>query len=592
MNAAQKLESVRKILLKQRINCYLQPLNDEFMSEYPPTCNRRIEWLTGFTGSAGAVAVTGSKAAFFTDGRYTIQAQHEVDSKLYSLLNSGEIKMEQWLSENLSKGDIVGFDPRLYSFEAMDRIQKALLKKDVQCVAVSNLVDDVWKDRPPLPESPITVLDIGYSGEASAAKRKRVGEAVAKSGADAVVLSTPESVNWLLNIRGRDVEHTPVALIVAIMDTQGSVKLYVSLARCDGFVRRHLGSSVEICDPANLENDLRKMGARGLRVLCDSKSAPVWYQIVLQEAGATVIDGKDPCILPKAIKNAVELRGIRDAHIRDGAAVARLLCWLDEETPRRQVMETEVCEKLLQLRSAHPLFLEPSFATISGSGPNGAIVHYRVSQASNRALKSGELFLLDSGGQYPDGTTDITRTVPIGAPSEEHKDRFTRVLKGHIALAMAHFPQGTTGTQIDVLARQYLWQAGLDYDHGTGHGVGHFLGVHEGPQRINKRGGEAELHPHMIISNEPGYYKTGAYGIRIENLVAVTEKHKGENNKPFFGFETLTCVPIDTRLVDVAMLTAAEKEWLNHYHAWVLEKLSPALDGHEKDWLTARCAAI
>ncbi len=592
MMAERKLQDLRYLIDKYGVNGYIQPLNDAYMSEYPPLCNRRIEWLCGFSGSAGAVAVLSAKAAFFTDGRYSLQAKSEVDSKLYNLFNSGATSLESWLAAEMRPGERIGFDPTLYTRDAITRLQKALAPKGIECIAVENLVDRIWKDRPAAPDSPVSVLDINYSGEAAASKRKRIGLAISNAGADAAVLSTPESVNWLLNIRGRDVENTPVVLTVAMIDAEGSVKLYVSLARCDGYVRRHLGGSVEICDPAALESDLQKMGMRGMRVLCDPATTPLWYSMVLQAAGAVIVDGSDPCILPKAIKNEGELRGIRAAHIRDGVAVSKLLCWLDSETSKRSVSETEVCEKLLQMRMLQPSFVEPSFSTISGSGPNGAIVHYRVTQISDRALKNGELFLLDSGGQYPDGTTDITRTVPVGTPSSEHKDRFTRVLKGHIAIALSQFPEGTGGSQLDAFARQYLWQAGLDYDHGTGHGVGHFLGVHEGPQRISKRGGDAPLVPNMIVSNEPGYYKTGAYGIRIENLVVVIEKSKGDNDKRYLGFDTLTCVPIDTRLVDISLMTQAEKDWLNQYHQWVLEKLSDAMEPHERQWLTARCAAI
>jgi Xaa-Pro aminopeptidase len=592
MAADQKLRDIRYLIDKYNINGYIQPLNDAYMSEYPPGCFRRLEWLCGFSGSAGSVAVLNNKAAFFTDGRYTLQAQNEVDSTLFDQFNSGTLPMEKWLAEHMQPGQRIGFDPTLYTRDAISRIQKAVAQKGVECVPVDNLIDRAWKNRPPEPDSPVAVLDLNYSGEAASAKRKRIGEAVAKTGADAAVLAVPESVNWLLNIRGRDIEHTPVVLTVAIIDVNGSVKLYISLSRCDGFVRRHFGGSVEICEPASLYEDLQKLGMRGMKVLCDPQSTPLWYSMVLQEAGATVVDGTDPCQLPKAIKNEGELKGIREAHIRDGVAVSKLLCWLDKETAKRPVTEMEVCQKLLQVRSLNSLFVEPSFSTISGSGPNGAIVHYRATPATDRALKSGELFLLDSGGQYPDGTTDITRTVPIGAASPEHKDRFTRVLKGHIAIATAQFPQGTGGSQLDAFARQYLWQEGLDYDHGTGHGVGHFLGVHEGPQRISKRGGDAPLMPNMIVSNEPGYYKTGAYGIRIENLVVVTEKSKGENGKAYLGFDTLTCVPIDTRVVDSNLLTQSEKTWLNQYHAWVQEKLSPGLDEPERVWLAARCAAI
>lgn len=583
----KKLTQLREIIKKQELAGYLQPVHDEYMSEYPPACHQRVAWLTGFTGSAGMVAVLKDKAALFVDGRYTLQAKQQTDSTLYEQHNSGELTPENWLVRQMPVGGVLGYDARLFTRSMLSRMQGVLAKRQITLRPVANLVDTVWKDRPAAPASAVSVHPVKYAGESVADKRKRIAAQVREAGADACVLSAPDAVNWLLNIRGCDVECTPLALSVAIIDAEGRVQLYIEPKRCGAAVRTALGRQVTLRAPSSLEEDLRALGQQNASVLCDPQSLPVWFTQVLQEAGAVIIDGADPCLLPKAMKNDTELKGIRAAHIRDGAAVVKLLCWLDKETAGRNVMEMEISDRLLDFRCESELFVEPSFPSITGSGPNGAIVHYRVTEKSNRTLKKGELFLLDSGGQYPDGTTDITRTMPVGKPSREHKDRFTRVLKGHIALALARFPRGTSGSQLDALARQYLWQAGLDYDHGTGHGVGQFLSVHEGPQRISKRGGDAALAPGMVISNEPGYYKTGAYGIRIENLVAVAER-----DKSWLGFETLTCVPIDTRLVDAAMLTKEEKQWLNRYHAWVKKMLSPLLNVSEKAWLKARCRAV
>lgn len=579
--------AIRKSLKKQSIAAFLQPVNDEFMSEYPPEANQRVAFLTGFSGSAGTVVVHTEKAALFTDGRYTLQAKNEVDASVFELHNSATTTPEAWLAEHLAAGERVGYDPKLYTAATLRRMEAVLKKKAISLVPVANVIDPLWTQRPAAPATPLFIHEQRHAGQSSADKRALIARQMEKEGADMCVLSSPDSVCWLLNIRARDVECTPLALCVALIDHEGSVGLFVDAGRCSEAVLAHLGSDVELCPPAALENNLRALGVGQYKVLCDPASVPVWFTQTLSDEGAVIIEAPDPCVLPKATKNATELQGIRAAHLRDGAAIVKLLCWLDETVAKQSVSELDVSEKLLALRALSPDFVEPSFNTIAGSGPNGAIVHYRASEHSNRTLLQGELFLLDSGGQYPDGTTDITRTVAIGEPNAEHKDRFTRVLKGHIAIATAHFPEGTCGSQLDVLARHALWQAGLDYDHGTGHGVGCFLGVHEGPQRISKRGGDTALKVGMIVSNEPGYYKTGEYGIRIENLVTVVQKQP-----KWLGFDTLTCAPIDTRLVDVLQLTADEKSWLNDYHAWVFKSLSPQLETHERGWLELRCKMI
>lgn len=579
MNTNDKLSALRAAMQAQGLYGTIQPVHDEYMSEYPPACARRVEWLSGFSGSAGMLAVLQDKAALFVDGRYTLQAKNEVDTALFEIHNSGETTPEKWLADHKGK---IGYDPKLFTGAMVKRMQKLALQP------VANLVDTIWKDQPPPPATPLFIHEEKYSGEAHASKRKRVAEVIKKAGADVALITAPDAICWLLNVRAHDVESAPLALASAMIGADGSVELFIAPSRCDAKVREHLGNTVAIAGPETLKSALARL--KGRRVLVDPASAPVWFMQKLD--GATLIEGQDPCLLPKATKNEVELQGMREAHVRDGAAVAKLLYWLDGETKKRSVTEMEVVETLLGFRAASPMFKEASFSTIAGSGPNGAIVHYRATQKTNRTLKAGELFLLDSGGQYPDGTTDITRTMVIGEPGAEHKDRFTRVLKGHIAIATARFPEGTSGSQLDALARQYLWQAGLDYDHGTGHGVGCFLNVHEGPQRISKRGGDAPLAPGMIVSNEPGYYKTGEYGIRIENLVAVVKDTAGEGGKSYFKFTTITCAPIDIRLVDGAMLSPAEKGWLNEYHAGVKKQLSPLLFEPERKWLAAACASL
>lgn len=571
-----RLSQLRDKLINHKLDAYLQPVHDEWMSEYPPACNRRVEWLTGFSGSAGLAIILAEKAVLFVDGRYTLQASEQVGAE-YEVLNSADVTAQSWLEKNLGNGAKVGYDPKLYTKVMLDKF------KQFSLIPTENLIDALWENRPPKPATEIFAHDIIYSGETSMEKRLRVAGEIKKSRADAAFLSAPESVNWLLNIRACDTENTPLCLAFAIIDVQGNVQLFVDSARLDEKLKKHLGGGVKICAPDSLAEELRSLSQKTM--LVDKQTTTVFITDLCSASGIKLLAGTDPCVLFKAIKNPVELAGIRKAHIRDGAAVAKLLCWLEKQ---ENISELEVADKLLLFRMQNDLFLEPSFDTIAGSGEHGAIVHYRATQESNRVLQKGELFLLDSGGQYFDGTTDITRTVAIGEPSAEHKDRFTRVLKGHIALAMAQFPEGTAGSQLDALARQYLWQEGIDYDHGTGHGVGCFLGVHEGPQRISKRGGDAPLAVGMVVSNEPGYYKAGEYGIRIENLVTVVEKSVGENGKKFLGFETLTCAPIDVRIIDFLLLTEVEKKWLDNYHGWVKTQILPLLDADEREWLASR----
>ncbi len=529
MQTIEKLAALRKSFTTKAITGYLQPVHDEFLSEYPPSCFQRVQFLCGFSGSAGTLVVLEDKAALFVDGRYTLQAAAEVDGALFEIYNSGDISPENWLAR-FHAGEKIGYDAALCTPNALARCKNPM-------VAVGNLVDSIWQNRPAIPATEIFAHDEKYAGESAQSKCARLAESLKEKNVDAVFLAAPESVCWLLNIRARDVECTPLVLARALLYSDGRAEL--------------------------LRGDVLLPALAGKRVLVDESQTSVAALSALENAGAILVKGSDPCTLPKACKNAVQLAGIRAAHLRDGVAIRKLLAWLEGHNAITSVSEIEVADKLLSLRQENALFVEPSFPTIAGSGGNGAIVHYRANEKTNRKLGEGELLLLDSGGQYLDGTTDITRTIAIGSPSAEHKDRFTRVLKGHIALATAVFPEGTRGSQLDALARQYLWQVGLDYDHGTGHGVGQFLGVHEGPQRISKRGGDAPLEVGMIVSNEPGYYKTGAYGIRIENLVVVVEKENGA-----LGFDTITCAPLDEKLIDHALLTEAEKAWLVSYQAW------------------------
>lgn len=578
MGTAEKLAQLRKAMQRAGVDGFIQPVHDEYLSEYPPAAAQRVRWLSRFSGSAGTAVVLKGKAALFTDGRYTLQATNETDVTLFEQHNIATMQAKDWVTTS-GKGARIGYDARLFTQPMLSQYEKAAKDAGIVFVTVENLVDAIWKDKPAAPASPLFIHSLEYSGKSAEEKRQKIAALLVEKKASHFLLTAPDSICWLFNIRAADVEHTPLVLANALVSPDGAM-LFVDSARCSAEVRAHLGNTVQLAHPNELPAALKKLSKK--RVLTDKSTTPLWHLNAMKDA--EIIDTPDPCQRMKAIKNATELAGIRAAHIRDGAAIVKLLHWLDGA---KNVTELNVCDKLHAFRAQHDMFHDESFPTIAGSGPNGAIVHYRATQQSNRALQTGELLLLDSGAQYPDGTTDITRTIAIGKSSAEMCDRFTRVLKGHIAIARARFPEGTVGSQLDTLARQYLWEAGVDYDHGTGHGVGCFLGVHEGPQRISKRGGDAALAVGMLLSNEPGYYKTGAYGIRIENLVTVVESGKG-----FFGFDTVTCVPIDTRLINSAMLTAEEKNWLNSYHAWVNDSLSKHLDEAARQWLAKACAAI
>lgn len=560
----ERLQQLRHTLEKQGVDGYLVPSVDPYLNEYPPACYRRLEWLTGFTGSAGVALILKDSAAFFTDGRYTLQAKSEVSTTDYVHIASGAQQPWQWLSGNSA---VIGYDPMLYSKEQIDRYPHT---KAID----GNLIDALWTDRPSSPSSRIQSHGIVYAGQSTEEKIVLLQAAIEKKQVDALLLTDPSSICWLLNMRGRDVPHTPLILGYAIVYSDGNIEWFVENKRQGDT----LPKSVVLYPLELLQKRLEQLTSAS--VLVDS-TAPVWFSSRLHKK----IWAENPCLLPKSCKNPIEINGMRAAHKRDGAALTKLLYWLDTHSDLSTLTECDVAKKLLEFRSANEWFMMPSFDTIAGHGSNGAIVHYRANEHSNRFLTPNTLLLLDSGGQYLDGTTDVTRTIPIGEPTSEQKDRFTRVLKGHIALARLIFPKGTTGSAIDAIARQYLWEVQLDYEHGTGHGVGSFLGVHEGPQRISKVSSTIPLQPGMILSNEPGYYKEGSYGIRIENLVVVVDK--GDD---FYGFETLTMVPIDRRLIDFSLMTESETEWLETYHDQVTSALSGFLNKEERLWLMQRLA--
>lgn len=585
------LPLLRAELARQGLDGFLVPHEDEFQNEYLPAANERLSWLTGFTGSAGAAAVLAGKAAIFVDGRYTLQARAQVDTALFEPQDFRPGTVAQWIAANAGPGARIGYDPWLHSIDAADGLREALKKSGIEFVAVrENPVDRVWAARPALPQAPAYPHAASLAGETGEEKRTRLAAKLKETGADAAVITSPSSIAWMLNIRGGDVAHTPLPLSRAILNADGAVELFMEAAKVTPELPAHLGNRVVIRPPSEFLAALGNLA--GKAVVCDPSVAPAAVFEALSSAKANVRRGQDPCVLPRAIKNAAEIAGTRAAHARDGAALTRFLHWLAVETPKGGVTEIGAAEKLEAFRREVRELRDVSFETISGAGPNAALPHYRVTRKTNRPLEPG-IYLVDSGAQYPDGTTDVTRTVAIGTPTAEMKRANTLVLKGHIAIATARFPDGTCGAHLDALARLALWRAGLDYDHGTGHGVGSYLSVHEGPQNISKALRDAPLKPGMIVSNEPGYYKTGAFGIRIENLVLVTPAEEipgGE--RPMMGFETLTLAPIDTALVDPALLSKEERDWLNAYHARVAAAIGPQLEGDAQAWLMQATRAI
>ena len=594
---SDRLAALRAELAARDLDGFLVPLTDEHMSEYIGSYAQRLGWLTGFGGSAGSAVVLAHAAAIFTDGRYTIQVRQEVDAADWHHVDVPEGSVAGWIIAHAPAGARIGYDPWLHTGRFVRQLGRALDGRATLVPVAANPIDAVWRDRPAPSPAPLAVHDEALAGRSSADKRAAIGEWLAEQGADAVVLSALDSIAWALNVRGADVAHTPVALSYAVAHADGTLDLYVAPEKLTDAVRQHLGNAVRLHDRTAFEQGLGTLA--GKRVAVDPERAVAAIARAVEAGDGIVVSARDPVVLAKAIKNPAEIAGHRAASRRDGAALCRFLRWVEETAPAGGETELSAAARLLGFRREGGLHRDSSFATIAATGPHGALPHYHVTEASNAPIRPGELFLIDSGGQYADGTTDVTRVVPIGPPTAEMRDRFTRVLKGHIAIATAVFPDGTSGAQIDGFARRPLWDAGLDFAHGTGHGIGSYLAVHEGPQRIaapNYPGGAAlePLRAGMMLSNEPGYYKAGGYGIRIENLVLVEPRAipGGDADRAMLGFETLTFAPIERDLIDPALLTADELLWLNAYHAAVIETLGPLLNGEDRSWLQRKCGRV
>ncbi|MCE7795099.1 aminopeptidase P family protein [Sphingobium sufflavum] len=587
-----RLKALRDQLARDRLTGFVVPLTDEHMSEYVGAYAQRLAWLTGFQGSAGSAVVLPEEAAIFTDGRYTLQVREQVDGQHWQYEGIPQTSVAAWLGAHAPEGGRIGYDPWLHTRKWAEDAAVSLKARGADLVAVdTNPVDAIWPDRPAPGTAKLQPHEERHAGQSSAEKRAAIAQWLATNRADAVVLSALDSIAWAFNIRGSDVDRTPVALAFALVHGDGTADLFVDPAKVGPDMAAHLGHAVRIRDRAGFGEALDALAGKTVAVDPQRAVAAIFNR--LDDAGATIVAQRDPTILPKAIKNPVEIDGHKAAQARDGAALSRFLHWLSVEGPKGHETEMSAADRLHAFRAEGGLLVDLSFDTIAGSGPNGAVVHYRAEEKTNRPVEPGTLLLVDSGGQYRDGTTDVTRTVAIGTPTAEMVRNFTLVLKGHIALATATFPKGTKGGQLDVLARQYLWAAGLDYAHGTGHGVGSFLSVHEGPQRIGtSTEGDEPLAAGMIVSNEPGYYKTGAYGIRIENLVLVEPRSIDGAEREMLGFETLTLAPLDRALIDLPLLSAAERAWVDAYHARVLAVIGPQLEGDALAWIGMACAPL
>ena len=587
-----RVARLREWLAGKKLDGFIVPRADEHQGEYVPARAERLSWLTGFTGSAGAAIILADSAEIFVDGRYTLQVRSQVDPSIFSVQSLIETPPAKWLGDNAAKGARIGFDPWLHTIAEAKALKAALEKRGAELVAVAkNAVDEIWDDQPAGPLEPVDIQPLNYAGELAKDKLARIAGSLKAEGATHTILTDPSSLAWTFNIRGRDVPHTPLALGFAAISADGQHLLFMDKRKLPRTTEAYLTQLSDIRPPSSLESEIAALAKAGAKVGLDQSLAAEKLRLIVEENGGTVVSFADPARLPRATKNDAELAGTRNAHRRDGAAVSRFVRWIETRPPGSvdeiaAVTALENCRTETGKELQMPL-RDISFDTISGAGPNGAIIHYRVTTATNRTLGPGELYLVDSGAQYQDGTTDITRTLPIGEPTMEMRERYTLVLKGMIQISMLRFPPGTRGADIDAFARAALWKAGLDYAHGTGHGVGSFLSVHEGPQRIAKSGTE-KLMPGMILSNEPGYYKEGAYGIRLENLIVVTEAQPVEGGDlPMHGFETLTLVPFDKRMIATELLTREEFEWLNAYHARVREEVGPLLAGDEQAWLEA-----
>jgi Xaa-Pro aminopeptidase len=586
--AAERVKALRAEFSVRGLDGFIVPRADRFQNEYVPPSDERLAWLTGFSGSAGLAIVLADRAVLFVDGRYQVQVRDEVDTAAFSIAHLVDNPPPAWIKANLPAGAKLGYSPWLHTVDGAERFAKACAEARASLVAVEdNPVDAIWTDRPEPPLGPVVAHDLRYAGEDAEEKLTRIRAELAKDVADTLVVSDPHAVSWLFNIRGSDVPHTPVVLAFAVVPKEGRPAIFVDPRKLRNEIRSRLEEIADVRPNATFERELTALGHDHRAVRLDPATCPEAIARLIADNGGAVMRGGDPIVPMKAVKNATEIEGARASQLRDGIAVTRFLAWFDRAVVRGELTEIEAVEALESFRRETGSLKDISFPTIAGAGPNGAIVHYRVTRGSNRRVAMNDLFLIDSGGQYEDGTTDITRTVAVGLPSAEMRRNFTLVLKGHIAIAQAVFPDGTSGAQLDSFARQFLWRAGLDFDHGTGHGVGSYLSVHEGPSRIAKLGA-APLKRGMIISNEPGYYRAGAYGIRIENLVLVTEAPPVAGaEKPLNAFETLTLAPIDARLVDAGMLSADERAWLDAYQTGVRETLAPHLDTTARAWLLA-----
>lgn len=590
----KRVAALRAVLADDGLDGFILPRADAHQVEALPANAERLAWLTGFTGSMGIAAVLADTAALFVDGRYTLQARSQVDGDTFEMHHVSESPLGAWLTKNLPDGGRIGYDPWLHSAAWVARMREQLGQKDVELAPMAaNPIDGLWLDRPPPPSAPALPHDERYAGRSASTKRAEIADDLRSRNIDAAALTSPESIAWLFNIRGDDVPNTPLALSFAVLHSDGTADLFIDQRKVLPETRAHLGNSVRLAPYEGFAAELEELAGSGKTVLLDPATMPEAAISAVTNAGGEPRRGADPCILPRALKNEGEIGGARAAHARDAVAMVRFLHWLDESAGGGAVDELAAEQKLAAFRSEGELHRGPSFDTISGAGPNGAIVHYRVSPETNRVLEQGSFYLVDSGAQYLDGTTDITRTIAIGPISAEMRRHFTLVLKGHIALSEARFPAGTTGSQIDCLARAPLWGAGLDFDHGTGHGIGSYLSVHEGPHRISKIANNVALQPGMILSNEPGYYREGAYGIRIENLLLVDPGGPIEGGeRDMQRFEVLTLVPYDRRAIEPGMLTARERAFVDAYHARVFEAVSPLLEDRDREWLAGATAPL
>ncbi len=588
-DSAARVAALRAELKRQNLDGFLVPRADAHQNEYVPKSAERLAWLTGFTGSAGFAIVLADEAAIFVDGRYVIQVRQEIDGKVFSPVDIAETSPSAWLAEHARAGARIGYDPWVHTGGQIERFAKAATEKKIGLVALdANPIDALWLDRPAEPTGPVAIHPLRFAGETTAAKIKKLRRAL--NGANAALMSDPHAICWAFNIRGADVAHTPIVLAFALLPREGAPTLYIDGAKLDGKTRAALEKFLTLRAPDALIHDLTQAGQRGDTVMFDSATAPAKLIETLLSAGGKPRIAEDPAALPKAIKNKAELAGAREAHIRDGLALTRFLAWFAEAAPKGGLTEISAAEAVETFRRENGDLRDISFPTISAFGEHAAIPHYRVTEKSNLKIGKG-VYLLDSGAQYPDGTTDVTRTVVVGRASKQLKDHFTRVLKGHIAIARAVFPKGVSGAQLDAFARRYLWEAGLDFDHGVGHGVGSYLSVHEGPQRISKFGA-TPLAPGMILSNEPGYYRAGEYGIRLENLIIVEKREIAGGEREMYGFETITLAPFDLNCVEPKLMNAEEIAWLNAYHAHVRKTLSPLLDARTRKWLREATRAI